>query len=83
MCKKELLDKALKKAVTEINLNMKFDKVFAFEDIETFIKAFAEKEKADFTDDEIKPTIVAGLETFDEIAHKDDVDSPFNGKMML
>ena len=79
MCKKELLDKAFTEAVTEVNVNVMSDKEVAFEAIETFMKAFAEREKADFTDDEIK----AGLETFDEIAHKDDVDSPFNGKMML
>lgn len=83
MCKKELLDKAFTEAVTEVNVNMTSDKGVAFEAIETFMKAFAEREKADFIDDEIKATIVAGLETFDEIAHKDDVDSPFNGKMML
>ena len=84
MCKKELLDKAFTEAVTELNLNiMAIDKEVATEAIETSMKAFAEREKADFTEDEIKATIVAGLDTFAEIAHKDDVDSPFNGKMML
>lgn len=84
MCKKELLDKAFTEAVTELNLNiMAIDKEVASEAIETSMKAFAEREKADFTEDEIKATIVAGLDTFSEIAHKDDVDSPFNGKMML
>ena len=53
MCKKELLDKAFTEAVTEVNVNMMSDKGVAFEAIETFMKAFAEREKADFTDDEI------------------------------
>ena len=83
MCKKELLDKAFTEAVTEVNVNMMSDKEVAFEAIETFMKAFAEREKADFSDDEIKATIVAGGATFDAIAHNAAVGSPFNGKMML
>lgn len=44
MCKKELLDKAFTEAVTEVNVNMTSDKGVAFEAIETFMKAFAERE---------------------------------------
>ncbi len=83
MCKKELLDKAFRDAVTEVNVNAMENMDIAAEAIETSMRAFAEREKVDFTDDEIKATIVAGLDTFNEIAHKEDVNSPFNGKMML
>lgn len=83
MSKKELLDKAFRDAVTEVNVNMMSDKDVAYDVIEASMKAFAEREKVDFTDDEIKATIVAGLEAFEKIAQKSDVNSPFSGKIML
>ena len=33
----------------------------------TSMRAFAEREKVDFTEDEIKATIIAGLETMKEV----------------
>ena len=44
----------------------------------TSMRAFAEREKVDFTQDEIKATIIAGLETMKEVGK----DFTYQTKMM-
>ena len=44
----------------------------------TSMRAFAEREKVDFTEDEIKATIIAGLETMKEVGK----DFTYQTKMM-
>ncbi len=78
MNKKELLDKAFNEAVTEFNVNAADGKDIIEEIVETSMKAFAEREKVDFTDDEIKATIIAGLNTMKEVGK----DFTYQTKMM-
>ena len=67
MSKKELLDKAFNEAVTEVNVNAMETDNITEEVLATSMRAFAEREKVDFTEDEIKATIIAGLETMKEV----------------
>ncbi len=79
MSKKEMLDKAFRDAVTEINVNS-IDGEDILEDVlATSMKAYAERENVEFTDDEIRATIVAGLETI----RKAGKDFSYQNKMML
>lgn len=67
MSKKEMLDKAFEEAVTEVNVNSLEGEGDAIEEvITTHMKAYAEREKVEFTDEEISATIVAGLKTIHE-----------------
>lgn len=61
MCRKDLLDKAFKEATTGININSISDMNILVEVLAISMKAFAKKEKIDFTDGEIKATIIVGL----------------------
>ena len=67
MSKKELLDKAFNEAVTEVNVNAMETDNITEEVLATSMRAFAEREKVDFTEDEIKATIISGLETMKEV----------------
>lgn len=78
MSKKELLDKAFNEAVTEVNVNAMEGEGIIEDIIATSMKAFAEREKVEFTDDEIKATVVAGLETMKEVGK----DFTYQTKMM-
>ena len=79
MSKKEMLDKAFRDAVTEINVNS-IDGEDILEDVlATSMKAYAERENVEFTDDEIRATIVAGLETI----RKAGKDFSYQNKLML
>lgn len=78
MNKKELLDKAFNEAVTEVNVNAMEGESIIEDIIATSMKAFAEREKVEFTEDEIKATIVAGLETMKEVGK----DFTYQTKMM-
>lgn len=78
MNKKELLDRAFTEAVTEFNVNAAEGEGIIEEVIETSMKAFAEREKVDFTEDEIKATIIAGLNTMKEAGK----DFAYQTKMM-
>ena len=78
MSKKELLDKAFNEAVTEVNVNAMETDNITEEVLATSMRAFAEREKVDFTEDEIKATIIAGLETMKE----DGKDFTYQTKMM-
>ena len=79
MSKKEMLDKAFRDAVTEINVNS-IDGEDILEDVlATSMKAYAERENVEFIDDEIRATIVAGLETI----RKAGKDFSYQNKMML
>ena len=78
MSKKELLDKAFNEAVTEVNVNAMETDNITEEVLATSMRAFAEIEKVDFTEDEIKATIIAGLETMKEVGK----DFTYQTKMM-
>lgn len=78
MSKKELLDKAFKEAVTEVNVNAMETDNITEEVLATSMRAFAKREKVDFTEDEIKATIIAGLETMKEVGK----DFTYQTKMM-
>ena len=78
MSKKELLDKAFNEAVTEVNVNAMETDNITEEVLATSMRAFAEREKVDFTEDEIKSTIIAGLETMKEVGK----DFTYQTKMM-
>ena len=78
MSKKELLDKAFNEAVTEVNVNAMETDNITEEVLATSMRAFAEREKVDFTEDEIKATIIAGLETMKELGK----DFTYQTKMM-
>ena len=78
MSKKELLDKAFNEAVTEVNVNAMETDNITEEVLATSMIAFAEREKVDFTEDEIKATIIAGLETMKEVGK----DFTYQTKMM-
>ena len=78
MSKKELLDKAFNEAVTEVNVNSMETDNITEEVLATSMRAFAEREKVDFTEDEIKATIIAGLETMKEVGK----DFTYQTKMM-
>ena len=78
MSKKELLDKAFNEAVTEVNVNAIETDNITEEVLATSMRAFAEREKVDFTEDEIKATIIAGLETMKEVGK----DFTYQTKMM-
>ena len=74
-----MLDKAFRDAVTEINVNS-IDGEDILEDVlATSMKAYAERENVEFTDDEIRATIVAGLETI----RKAGKDFSYQNKMKL
>ena len=78
MSKKELLDKAFNEAVTEVNVNAMETDNITEEVLATSMRAFAEREKVYFTEDEIKATIIAGLETMKEVGK----DFTYQTKMM-
>ena len=78
MSKKELLDKAFNEAVTEVNVNAMETDNITEEVLATSMRAFAEREKVDFTEDEIKATIIAGIETMKEVGK----DFTYQTKMM-
>ena len=78
MSKRELLDKAFNEAVTEVNVNAMETDNITEEVLATSMRAFAEREKVDFTEDEIKATIIAGLETMKEVGK----DFTYQTKMM-
>ena len=78
MSKKELLDKAFNEALTEVNVNAMETDNITEEVLATSMRAFAEREKVDFTEDEIKATIIAGLETMKEVGK----DFTYQTKMM-
>ena len=78
MSKKELLDKAFNEAVTEVNVNAMETDNITEEVLATSMRAFAEREKVDFTEDEIKATIIEGLETMKEVGK----DFTYQTKMM-
>ena len=78
MSKKELLDKAFNEAVTEVNVNAMETDNITEEVLATSMRAFAEREKVDFTEDEIKATIIAVLETMKEVGK----DFTYQTKMM-
>ena len=78
MSKKELLDKAFNEAVTEVNVNAMETDNITEEVLATSMRAFAEREKVDFTEDEIKATIIAGLETMKAVGK----DFTYQTKMM-
>ena len=78
MSKKELLDKAFNEAVTEVNVNAMETDNITEEVLATSMRAFAEREKVDFTEDEIKATIIAGLETMKDVGK----DFTYQTKMM-
>lgn len=78
MSKKELLDKAFQEGLTFVNANGASSDVAA-NIIETAMKAFAERENVSFTDEEIKATIIAGLETIKKVGK----DFSYQSKMML
>ena len=78
MSKKELLDKAFNEAVTEVNVNAMETDNITEEVLATSMRAFAEREKVDFTEDELKATIIAGLETMKEVGK----DFTYQTKMM-
>lgn len=78
MSKKELLDKAFNEAVTEVNVNAMETDNITEEVLATSMRAFSEREKVDFTEDEIKATIIAGLETMKEVGK----DFTYQTKMM-
>ncbi len=79
MSKKEMLDKAFRDAVTEVNVNSLGDEDIIEDVLATSMRAYAEREKVDFTDEEIMATIVAGLETLKEAGK----DFSYQYKMML
>ena len=79
MSKKKMLDKAFRDAVTEINVNSIDDEDILEDVLATSMKAYAERENVEFTDDEIRATIVAGLETIREAGK----DFSYQNKMML
>lgn len=79
MSKKEMLDKAFRDAVTVVDVNAFEGEGIIEEILATSMKAYAEKENVEFTDEEIHATIVAGLESF-KAAGK---DFSYQNKMML
>jgi hypothetical protein len=62
LCRKDLLDKAFTEATRGININSINDTNVLVEVLATSMRAFAEREKVDFTDNEIKATIIVSLE---------------------
>ena len=62
MCRKDLLDKAFAEATSGININSINDINVLIEVLATSMRAFAVREKVDFTDSEIKATIIVSLE---------------------
>ena len=74
MSKKEMLDKAFRDAVTEINVNSIDDEDILEDVLATSMKAYAERENVEF-----RATIVAGLETIREAGK----DFSYQNKMML
>jgi hypothetical protein len=63
MNKKELLDKAFNEAIVEVNVNSMEGIGIMEEIITTSMNAFATREKVEFKPEEIRATIIAGLET--------------------
>lgn len=62
LCRKDLLDKAFTEATSGININSISDTNILIEVLATSMRAFAEREKVDFTDSEIRATIIVELE---------------------
>ena len=62
LCRKDLLDKAFTEATRGININSINDTNVLVEVLATSMRAFAQREKVDFTDNEIKATIIVSLE---------------------
>ena len=62
LCRKDLLDKAFAEATSGININSINDTNILIEVLATSMRAFAEREKVDFTDSEIRATIIVELE---------------------
>ncbi len=62
MCRKDLLDKAFLEATTGININSIDDYNVLIEVLSNSMKSFAKREHIDFTDSEIRATIIVGIE---------------------
>ena len=62
LCRKDLLDKAFAEATGGININSINDINILIEVLATSMRAFAEREKVNFTDSEIRATIIVELE---------------------
>ena len=62
LCRKDLLDKAFAEATSGININSINDINILIEVLATSMRAFAEREKVNFTDSEIRATIIVELE---------------------
>lgn len=76
--RKQILDFAFQEAITQCHVNG-MDKELQEQVIETSMKAYAEREGFEFTEDEIHSTIIAGIETL----KKSGKDFSFQTKMML
>ena len=64
--KKELLDKAFNEAISTVPYNG-MDPQTAAETIKVAMKNIAERDYHDFTDDEIKATIIAGFDSLKKV----------------
>lgn len=62
MCRKDLLDKAFNEATLGINVNSIDDNNILMRALSNSMRAFSDREHADFTDNEIKATILVELE---------------------
>ena len=62
LCRKDLLDKAFTEATRGINVNSIGDTNTLIEVLATSMRAFGEREGADFTENEIIATIIVELE---------------------
>ena len=76
MCRKDLLDKAFTEATRWININSIYDTNVLVEVLATSMRAFAEREKVDFTDNEIRATIIVSLEPI--LALSNDLVYPYD-----
>lgn len=76
--RKQILDFAFQEAVSQCHLNG-MSKEIAEEVMATAMKAYAEREGFEFTEDEIHSTIVAGIETLNKAGE----DFTLQTKMML
>ena len=61
--KKQILDFAFNEAVNTLNPNSMIDEKLLFAALETAMNGYAAREGYEFTPEEVKATIVAGLET--------------------
>ena len=80
MCRKDLLDKAFNEATSGININSIDDIDVLVEVLATSMRAFAQREKIDFTDGEIRATILVSLEPILKLSNENFYP---NGVMMI